>query len=75
MISFELCDEKVRTCKNREEINDALPFSYLLIIENQEYFSHHLTPDDPEMISRSTKASWYSISIHQRSDYVKKIQV
>ena len=34
MITFELCDEKVRTCKSRETINEILPFSYMLVIEN-----------------------------------------
>ena len=75
MVTFEVCNEMERKCKSRNEIKNALAYSYILIVENEEFFVQHLTPDDGEMIQRTTKSSWYGLSTIDRSDYVRKIMV
>lgn len=34
MITFEVCDESVRTCKSKEYIREAISYSYMIVIEN-----------------------------------------
>ena len=75
MVTFEVCNELERKCKPRAEIKKALAYSYILIVENEEFFVQHLTPDDGDMIQRTTKSSWYALSTIDRSDYVRKIKV
>ena len=39
MLVYELCDiSKRSTCKSNEEIQDALEFAYILILENAEEY-------------------------------------
>ena len=75
MITFELCDSKQRTCKSDTEIERALAYSYILVIENEEVYQHHKDPASGEMIIRSTKSTWYPLSKVARSDYLKKIKL
>ena len=38
MVTFEVCDETISNCKPKEVIADALAYSYILLLENEEYF-------------------------------------
>ena len=40
MVVYEVCDPKQRTCKSKEKIEEALAYSYLLLVENRQYYSH-----------------------------------
>ena len=46
MVTFELCDESVRKCKPRDQIMDVLANSYMVVLENEEYFAQDRTPAD-----------------------------
>ena len=73
MVAFERCNPKEQTCKSKEEIDEYLEQSYILLIENSELFVHQLPPSSPEMHTKETKISWYAISTAVRTDSVKKL--
>ena len=54
MITFELCDSTKRTCKAKSVIEEALDFSYILLIENQKTYKHQYPPTTHKMIQEQT---------------------
>ena len=40
MVTYELCDSSKTTCKDKSVIDEALKFSYILMIENRESYKH-----------------------------------
>ena len=40
MVVYELCDPKKRKCKSPEAIEQALQYTYMLVIENRETYKH-----------------------------------
>ena len=40
MVTYELCDRSKRTCKAESVIEEALKYSYILMVENRESYKH-----------------------------------
>ena len=66
MIVYELCDQQIRaTCKSQEQISDALQFSYLMILENQQLYEHVKYPGDEKQIYSFSNVKFYPISKYE----------
>ena len=50
MITYELCDPKEQgvRCKSESEIQEALEFSYILVLENNEEYHPEEFPGSDE---------------------------
>ena len=81
MVTFQVCDPEYpeRTgatqCKSKDEIEEQLKASYLLLVENVERYKHQNSPTSGKMFKRETKISWQSLSLSTRVDFLKKIAV
>ena len=62
MVTFELCDSSKRTCKPWEVIEEALSFSYILLVENQQSYKHQFPPTSDKMIQKDAEISWYALN-------------
>ena len=75
MVVFEVCDPSVRTCKSQALIDEALTWSYLLLLENSETYKQHNSPASGKMIQRETHIRWHSISKILPVDFHRNIQI
>ena len=75
MVVFEVCDPSVRTCKSQAQINEALTYSYLLMLENTETYKQHNSPSSGKMILRETHINWHAISKILPIDFHRNIQI
>ena len=75
MVTFERCDRTVKTtCKDESVIEEALAFSYILMVENKESYKHQFAPTSSQMIKSETQIGWYAVNTSQRTDFVRKIK-
>lgn len=63
MVVFEVCDPtKRKKCKSPEVIRKALQFSYILLVENNEFYKHQETTGSEEMILHEANLKWFALS-------------
>ena len=63
MVVFEVCDlSKRATCKPEDEIKEALKWTYLMVMENEQFYDHTAYPGSEEQYQQFSKVTWYPVS-------------
>lgn len=63
IITFELCSlEKRDTCKSDKEISEAIEFSYIVVVENEQIYKHDEFPGSENYIENFSHIKWYPVS-------------
>ena len=72
MAIFEKCDRTKRTCKSEAEIEAWMVSKYIFTMENQKKFVSYKFGD--ETMQMNSHGNYYSLSYHQRSDFVRRVK-
>ena len=62
MVVYEVCDPTKRTCKSKEKIEKALEYSYILLVENREHYSHAADTGSDESFHKEATFKWYPLT-------------
>jgi hypothetical protein len=71
MVTFEKCDEKLRKCKSKDEIEQWLDSKIIIIAENKQQYVQ--SKPNGDRIERFSAFSQYPANPLSRTDKVKKV--
>ena len=78
IVTYELCpfDDPNFECKSEQEILEAIAYSYLILLENEQTVKHDEDPGSKEYISSYSHITWYPLARNHNMplDYPKTIQ-
>ena len=62
MVVYEICNPEKRTCKSKEQIEKYLEFTYILLVENREHYSHSAAVESKNSFLKEATFKWYPLT-------------
>ena len=62
MVVYEICNPEKRICKSREQIEKYLEFTYILLVENRELYSHSAAVESKDSFHKEATLKWYPLT-------------